>query len=127
MKEQLDGLLTERVDGRYAHLDTASVAELADLMNQADADVPGAVRTELPRIVPAIEGVAGRLAGGGRLLYVGSGTAGRLGVIDASECPPTFGTPPDLVHAVIAGGPEAILVAKEGVEDDERAGAAAMA
>jgi N-acetylmuramic acid 6-phosphate etherase len=96
-------------------------------MNQADAGVPDAVRAELPRIVPAIEGIAARLAGGGRLLYVGSGTAGRLGVLDASECPPTFGTPPELVRAVIAGGPEALLVAQEGVEDDEPAGAAAIA
>jgi len=127
LTDLLDHLLTEQVDDRYADLDTASVAQLAAVMNEADATVPQAVRAALPQIVPAIEAVAQRLAVGGRLLYVGAGTAGRMGALDASECPPTFNTSPDRVRAVIAGGPEALLVAKEGVEDDEAAGAAAVA
>lgn len=127
MTDRLGDLLTEQVDDRYAGLDTASVAELAVIMNDADASVPAAVRAALPQIVPAIQDIADRLAGGGRLLYVGAGTAGRLGVLDASECPPTFSTPPELVRAVIAGGPEAVFAAQEGVEDDEAAGAQAIA
>lgn len=127
MTDRLGDLLTEQVDDRYAGLDTASVAQLAAVMNDADATVPGAVRAALPQIVPAIEGVADRLAAGGRLLYVGAGTAGRMGVLDASECPPTFSTPPELVRAVIAGGREALFAAKEGVEDDDAAGAAVIA
>ncbi|MFR9779607.1 N-acetylmuramic acid 6-phosphate etherase, partial [Micromonospora sp. MS34] len=124
MNDRLGDLLTEQVDDRYAGLDTASVAQLAVVMNDADVTVPGTVRAALPQIVPAIEDIADRLAAGGRLVYVGAGTAGRMGVLDASECPPTFSTPPDLVRAVIAGGTEAVLAAKEGVEDDEAAGAA---
>jgi N-acetylmuramic acid 6-phosphate etherase len=124
MTEALDRLLTEQVDERYAGIDTASVAELARLMNEADATVPGAVRAALPQIVPAIEGVTGRLAAGGRLFYVGAGSAGRIGVLDAAECPPTFSTPPGMVRAVIAGGGDAFRSAVEGAEDDSDAGAA---
>lgn len=127
MTDRLGDLLTEQVDDRYAGLDTASVAQLAAVMNDADATVPAAVRAALPQIVPAIEGIADRLAAGGRLLYVGAGTAGRLGVLDASECPPTFSTPPELVRAAIAGGMQALVASQEGVEDDEAAGAAVIA
>jgi N-acetylmuramic acid 6-phosphate etherase len=123
----LDGLETERVDPRYASIDRASVAELATLMNEADASVPTAVRAALPQIVPAIEAVTRRMRGGGRLLYVGAGTPGRLGVLDASECPPTFSTPPELVRGLIAGGEAAMFTAQEGVEDDAEAGRAAIA
>jgi N-acetylmuramic acid 6-phosphate etherase len=123
----LDGLETERVDPRYAGIDRATVAELASLMNEADASVPAAVRAALPRIVPAIEAVAQRIRAGGRLLYVGAGTPGRLGVLDASECPPTFGTPPELVRGLIAGGEPAMFAAQEGVEDDTDAGRAVVA
>jgi N-acetylmuramic acid 6-phosphate etherase len=122
----LDGLETERVDPRYGSIDRASVGELAALMNEADATVPAAVRAALPRIVPAIEAVAQRMRDGGRLLYVGAGTPGRLGVLDASECPPTFGTPPELVRGLIAGGEAAMFTAQEGVEDDADAGRAAV-
>ena len=124
---ELDGLETERVDPRYASIDRASVAELATLMNEADASVPAAVRAALPQIVPAIEAVTRRMRGGGRLLYVGAGTPGRLGVLDASECPPTFSTPPELVRGLIAGGEAAMFTAQEGVEDDAEAGRAAIA
>jgi N-acetylmuramic acid 6-phosphate etherase len=126
-REDLGGLVTERADPRFAAIDTASVGELAALMNEADAEVPAAVRAALPQIVPAIEAVAERVRAGGRLLYVGAGTPGRIGVLDASECPPTFGTPPELVRGIIAGGPNAVFAAQEGVEDDEDAGRAAIA
>lgn len=125
-----DGLAeleTERVDPRYSGIDRASVAELASLMNEADAAVPAAVRAALPEIVPAIEAVAERMREGGRLLYVGAGTPGRLGVLDASECPPTFSTPPELVRGLIAGGEAAMFTAQEGVEDDADAGRAVIA
>lgn len=126
----LDGdpstLATEARDPRYADLDLMSVAELAAAMNDADATVPAAVRAELPAIVPAIEAASARMQSGGRLVYVGAGTPGRIGVLDASECPPTFSTPPGLVLPIIAGGPAAITTAQEGAEDDEEAGAAAI-
>jgi N-acetylmuramic acid 6-phosphate etherase len=125
-RDGLGGLETERVDPRYASIDRASVAELATLMNEADATVPAAVRAALPEIVPAIEAVARRMREGGRLLYVGAGTPGRLGVLDASECPPTFSTPPGLVRGLIAGGEPAMFTAQEGVEDDADAGRAAI-
>jgi N-acetylmuramic acid 6-phosphate etherase len=127
MTEALEQLLTEQVDDRYAAIDTASVAELALLMNEADSSVPAAVRLALPRIVPAIEAVTERLAAGGRLVYIGAGSAGRMGVLDAAECPPTFSTPPGLVQAVIAGGGDALQIAVEGAEDDVAAGRAVVA
>ncbi len=123
---ELAELLTESVDPRYADLDTLSVASLAALMNDADRTVPDAVRAALPQIVPAIEAIAQRMAAGGRLVYVGAGTPGRLGVLDASECPPTFNTAPGQVLAIIAGGPDALLTAIEGVEDDAAAGVEAI-
>lgn len=125
--EALEALVTERADPRYAHLDEASVAELATLMNEADQSVPVAIGAAMGAIVPVIEAITARLAAGGRLRYVGAGTAGRLGVLDASECPPTFGTPPDLVRGIIAGGPRAVTEATEGAEDDLDAGARAIA
>ncbi|HET6671872.1 MAG TPA: N-acetylmuramic acid 6-phosphate etherase [Agromyces sp.] len=124
--DDLAALATEASDPRYADLDLMSVAELATLMNDADATVPGAVRAQLPAIVPAIEAASTRMAAGGRLVYVGAGTPGRIGVVDASECPPTFNTPPELVFAIMAGGPSAIVNPKEGAEDDAGAGASAI-
>jgi len=124
--ENLAALATESSDPRYARIDQMSVAELAQTMNEADATVPTAVQRALPQIVPAIEATAERMARGGRLVYVGAGTPGRIGVLDASECPPTFNTPPELVFAIMAGGPGAIVTPVEGAEDDAEAGAAAI-
>jgi N-acetylmuramic acid 6-phosphate etherase len=123
---ELADLLTETVDPRYADLDTLSVPALAQLMNEADRTVPDAVRAAIPQIVSAIEAIAERMAAGGRLVYVGAGTPGRLGVLDASECPPTFNTAPGQVLAIIAGGTDALLTAIEGVEDDATAGVTAI-
>jgi len=125
--DQMDEMLTEQVDPRYGQIDAASVAQLARLMNEADATVPAAVQAAMGQIVPAIEAVADRLARGGRLFYLGAGSAGRIGVLDASECVPTFNTPRDLVQGIIAGGPKAILEAIEGAEDDVDAGSRVIA
>lgn len=119
-------LTTEGNDPRFADIDKLPVGELAALMNDADADVPGAVNHALPQITIALEAAVERMKAGGRLIYVGSGTAGRMGVLDASECPPTFGTPPDQVFAIIAGGPKAVSAPCEGAEDDVDAGARAI-
>jgi N-acetylmuramic acid 6-phosphate etherase len=125
--EPLGQLLTEQIDERYAQVDTASVEQLALLMNEADAAVPVAVRAAFPQILPAIEAVSERIAGGGRLFYVGAGTAGRICVLDAAEVPPTFNAAPGLVQSIIAGGAEAIVGSVEGAEDDLEAGFAAIA
>ncbi|WP_081883419.1 N-acetylmuramic acid 6-phosphate etherase, partial [Glycomyces tenuis] len=120
-------LSTERADPRYAEIDRLGTLELARVMNEADATVPDAVAAVLPELAAAIDAVAERLAAGGRLRYVGAGTAGRVAVMDAAECPPTFSTPPELVGAIIAGGRTAEGGAVEGAEDDAAAGAEAIA
>lgn len=119
----LNGLTTEKRNPRTQRIDTLPTLEMARLMNEEDKSVPHAVERALPAIAAAIDAVEARLRAGGRLLYIGAGTSGRLGVLDASECPPTFGTPPTLVQGVVAGGPEAIFAAVEGAEDDAQAGA----
>jgi N-acetylmuramic acid 6-phosphate etherase len=124
--DPLGSLATEAVDPRFARLDEAAVADLVHLMNEADAEVPRAVRAAFGTLIPAVEAVSERMQRGGRLVYVGAGTPGRIGILDASECPPTFSTPPELVHAVIAGGPQAVFRAQEGAEDDPDGGRSAI-
>ena len=114
--------ITEQENERSRGLDTLTVADTLALINDEDHGVPAAVRRELPRIARAVEGVVEKLRHGGRLLYVGTGTSGRLGVLDASECPPTYGVPADLVQGVIAGGYDACHRAVEASEDDREAG-----
>ena len=114
--------LTEQENPRTAHISSLPTEEILRLINQEDARVPEAVGRVLPEITKAVEGIVGRLEEGGRLFYIGTGTSGRLGVLDASECPPTFGVSPDLVQAVIAGGYDACYRAVEASEDDEEAG-----
>ncbi len=114
---------TERPNPASAGLDELSVAAAFDVMNAEDARVPAAVAAAKPQIVRAIEAIAERLRRGGRLVYVGAGTSGRLGVLDATECPPTFHTDPSRVQAVIAGGSGALTAAVEGAEDSRDAGA----
>lgn len=116
---------TEVADPRYGQIDALSVAELAELMNEADRSVPEAVHAALDEITPAIEAVSQQIKAGGRLFYVGAGTPGRIGVLDASEIPPTFSVE-DKVVAIIAGGSDAIVNATEGAEDDDAAGALAI-
>ena len=119
----LDQLSTEAIDPALTGLDSRPTGELVRLMIDGDRILPEALTRVADRIEAAVDGVAGRLRTGGRLVYAGAGTSGRLGVLDASEIPPTFGTPPDLVQAVIAGGPVAIRSSVEGAEDDPTSGA----
>lgn len=120
----LRAMETERRNPATSAIDRMSALGIARVMNAEDATVAGAVRRELPHIARAIEGVVARLRQGGRLLYIGAGTSGRLGVLDAAECPPTFGTPPELVVGCIAGGPEALTRSIEGTEDRAAVGRA---
>ncbi|MFJ4221796.1 N-acetylmuramic acid 6-phosphate etherase [Curtobacterium luteum] len=120
----LDTLATEASDGIGIMLGQLPTAALTTLMNDGDATIAAAVRETLPHITTAIDGAAARMRQGGRLLYVGAGTSGRLGILDASEIPPTFGTSDDVVIGIIAGGPTAIVNAVEAAEDNADAGAA---
>src|SRR5437660_962963 len=122
----LDPRLTEQRNPRTERIDVAATLEIVDLINAEDAMVPAAVRAVRAEIARAIDLVVEALRQGGRLVYVGAGTSGRLGVLDASECPPTFGTPPEMVVGVIAGGYAALVKSSEGAEDDVNAGMAAM-
>ncbi|WP_308467891.1 N-acetylmuramic acid 6-phosphate etherase [Rathayibacter soli] len=120
----LDDLLTEAVADDELMLDELSVGELVTMMNRRDAAIAGAVREALSVIVVAIEATSERIRAGGRLIYVGAGTSGRLGVLDASEIPPTFGTDGNIVLGLIAGGPLALVSSVESAEDSEDAGRA---
>ncbi|MEU9790647.1 N-acetylmuramic acid 6-phosphate etherase [Streptomyces sparsogenes] len=124
LRAQLDTLTTEAFRPELAEIDRLATLEIARIMNGEDAAVPAAVATQLPRIAAAIDGIAERMARGGRLVYAGAGTAGRLGVLDASECPPTFNTAPGQVVGLIAGGPAAMVTSAEGAEDSKELAAA---
>jgi len=117
LRAELDSLTTEAFRPDLADVDRLPTLDIARLMNGEDATVPAAVAERLPEIAAAIDAVAERMARGGRLIYAGAGTAGRLGVLDASECPPTFNTDPDQVVGLIAGGPGAMVTSVEGAED----------
>ncbi len=123
---ELEQLVTEERNPRSKSIDTVGIREILTIMNDEDRTVPEAVRQEIPYIEKAVELVVAAMRGGGRLFYVGAGTSGRLGILDASECPPTFGTPPSLVQGIIAGGPQAVFRSKEGAEDSEIDGAKAI-
>jgi N-acetylmuramic acid 6-phosphate etherase len=118
--------LTERRNPRSAHIDNATPLELVDLIGAEDAGIPAAVAKARLEIARAMELIEASFRRGGRLLYVGAGTSGRLGMLDAAECPPTFGTPPEMVVGIIAGGTPALLKSVEGAEDDPNAGSAEM-
>lgn len=114
---------TETTNPRARNLDLKTTREILSIINREDALVAPAVRRELPRIARAVDEIVARLKNGGRLFYVGAGTSGRLGVLDASECPPTFGVPRTLVQGIIAGGRRAVTESAEGAEDDASDGA----
>lgn len=114
--------ITEQDNPRSQHLSSSSTIEIVELMNAEDATVATAVRSVLGDVAKAIDAIVERLQKGGRLFYIGTGTSGRLGVLDASECPPTFGVSPELVQGVIAGGYDACHRAVEASEDDADAG-----
>ena len=116
-------LPTEAVNLQTANLSELPTLEALQLINDEDQKVALAVREVLSQIAATIDAIAPRLAAGGRLFYIGAGTSGRLGVVDASECPPTFGVAPDLVQGLIAGGPDAVFRSREGAEDSPDGGA----
>ncbi|MGG6310090.1 N-acetylmuramic acid 6-phosphate etherase [Paenibacillus macerans] len=120
----LENLTTEARNERTMSLDEMNVAELLTVMNEEDAKVAGAVKKEIPRIAEAVKAITDSLRLGGRLIYMGAGTSGRIGLLDAVECPPTFGTSPDLVVGLIAGGSNAFIKAVEGAEDRAELGMA---
>src|SRR6187551_4116447 len=115
--------ITEQENPRSKDLSSQSTAEIVALMNEEDALVATSVKRVLGDVVKVVDEIVARLSKGGRLFYIGTGTSGRLGVLDAAECPPTFGVSPDLVQAIIAGGYEACYRAVEASEDDAAAGA----
>ncbi|MER7839367.1 N-acetylmuramic acid 6-phosphate etherase [Streptomyces sp. NPDC096040] len=117
LRSELEALTTEAFRPELAEIDTLPTLDIARLMNGEDAGVAAAVALRLPGIAGAIDAISARMAEGGRLVYAGAGTAGRLGVLDASECPPTFNTAPGQVIGVIAGGPDAMVTSVEGAED----------
>lgn len=120
----LDKLLTEQANPASAHIDALPTEEILRIMNEEDRKVAGAVAAELPHISMAVDVVVDRISKGGRLFYIGAGTSGRLGVLDAAECPPTFNVPPNLIQGIIAGGEAAVARASEANEDDPDLGAA---
>ncbi|MBH1936076.1 N-acetylmuramic acid 6-phosphate etherase [Streptomyces sp. AV19] len=127
LRAQLAALTTEAFRPELADLDRLPTRAIAELMNADDAAVAAAVAGQLPRIAAAIDAIAERMGRGGRLVYAGAGTAGRLGVLDASECPPTFATGPGQVVGLVAGGPDALVNAVEGAEDRAEAAVADLA
>ena len=124
--DELQSLVTEQRNPRSMNIDKASVEEILTIINTEDRSVPHAVARELPYIAQAVKIVTAALESGGRLFYVGAGTSGRLGILDASECPPTFGTSPETIQGIIAGGKEAVFRAQEGAEDVASHGAKAL-
>ncbi len=109
--------VTENINPRTSHIDRADTLSVVRMINEEDRAVPAAVERELPAIAAAVDAIVAAMESGGRLFYVGAGTSGRLGVLDASECPPTFGVEPSLVVGLIAGGDDALRTAVEGAED----------
>ena len=107
---------------RYRHLEKMSINDLLTNINKEDNRVPKAVKKAIPQIEALVFAITDKMMMGGRLFYIGAGTSGRLGILDASECPPTFGVPPGLVIGIIAGGDKAITQAVEFAEDDEGQG-----
>jgi N-acetylmuramic acid 6-phosphate etherase len=126
-QHELQRLTTEQANEASRQIDCLSAVEIARLMNAEDATIAAAVATEIEQIGAAIDGIVARMEQGGRLIYIGAGTSGRLGVLDASECPPTFSTAPEQVVGRMAGGMHALTHATEGLEDDAQAGRDAVA
>lgn len=109
-------------NSKHRNLEQKSTAALLTMINQEDETVAGAIKDIIPAIIPLVDDIYDHMLGGGRLIYIGSGTSGRLGIVDASECPPTFGVDPGLVIGIIAGGDQAIRKAQEFAEDDREQG-----
>ena len=125
--DEISFLTTEGFNPATVEIDTMDSLSIVRLINEQDVQVAKAVAVELPHIAAAVDAIVERLSRGGHMVYVGAGTSGRLGVLDASECPPTFSIPRDMVRGIIAGGDRALRDATEATEDDVAAGAQAMA
>src|SRR5690348_6287030 len=123
----LESLTTEQQNPASAHIDAVSTEEMLRIMNDEDHKVADAVKREIPAIARAVDAIVAAVESGGRLFYIGAGTSGRLGVLDASECPPTFSVPPEMVQGIIAGGESALSRATETSEDDPEVGARDLA
>jgi N-acetylmuramic acid 6-phosphate etherase len=119
----LKHLKTEQRNSRSRGLDGKSTLEILRVLNREDASVAAAIRRELPNIARAVKAIEKAFQTGGRLIYIGAGTSGRLGILDAAECPPTFGTRPQMVHAILAGGDRALQHSVDGAEDSAKQGA----
>ena len=117
--QTLSTLITEQRNPNSMHVDSLSALEIVQLMNEEDKQVPLAIEKCLPQIAQAVECIVSAFQQGGRLAYIGAGTSGRLGVLDASECPPTFGVSPEMVKGIIAGGERALRHPIEGAEDSK--------
>ena len=124
--DEVKSLATEQRNPASIKMDEMSTTEVLTLINSEDAKVAEAVRQEIPHITTVVEELVQRFKRGGRLFYVGAGTSGRMGIVDAAECPPTFGTKPDMVQGIMAGGPQAVFQSQEGAEDKPENGAAAI-
>ncbi|WP_325895209.1 N-acetylmuramic acid 6-phosphate etherase [Grimontia sp. NTOU-MAR1] len=122
MKIDLTRMVTESRNAASAEIDKLSTLEMLEVINQEDQKVALAVKQQLPQIAQAVDAITEAFVKGGRLIYMGAGTSGRLGILDASECPPTYGTKPELVVGLIAGGHQAILKAVENAEDNVELG-----
>ena len=118
MNENFSALTTEQINPATAHIDECTTLEMVRLINDEDKKIAAAVEKVLPEIARAVDKIAESFSHGGRLFYIGAGTSGRLGVLDASECPPTFGVNPEMVQGLIAGGERALIRAVEGAEDN---------
>ena len=116
--DELNGLATERPNESSERIDELPVAKILETISDEDASVPAIVRSAIPALTSVVEAAANAISSGGRLVYAGAGTSGRLGVLDAAECPPTYGVPATMVVGMIAGGEPALTIAQEGAEDD---------
>jgi len=125
--DEISDLATEKRNVNSMNLDELGTKQILELINEEDSKVPSAVKAEIPYIEKVCEKLIELLRNGGRLFYVGAGTSGRMGVVDAAECPPTFGTPVAMIQAIIAGGNEAVFRSQEGAEDKEDRGALEVA
>ena len=114
---ELVGLITEARNPVSMKIDEESIENILRIINSEDKNIPAVIENEIPYIKKAVELVVDAFKNGGRLIYIGAGTSGRLGVLDASECPPTYGTPPEMVQGIIAGGYDALVKSQEGSED----------
>ncbi|HXU22387.1 MAG TPA: N-acetylmuramic acid 6-phosphate etherase, partial [Verrucomicrobiae bacterium] len=118
----LEQLLTEQPNPASRNIDALPTGQILEIINQEDKKIAVAVEVEIPNIARAVDAIVAALRAGGRLFYIGAGTSGRLGVLDASECPPTFDVPPEMVQGIIAGGERALARSTEASEDDPASG-----